>query len=289
MAYEIQQALKVIKEEIVQSRIEIKSTIEALEARILLQIETANNRIKYLEKENTSLQNRIEMLDRITRKNNILVFGLESSDKNTPAETCQKLSELLDVDLQVADLNNYYNLNKSQSVVKVEFISNLKKVEVLKQCRKLKNTGVSISQDLTIIQREENKILRSHLKKARENPITKSYIKGNKLYIEDRSYTVEDLKQNSEELELRTNNSAPSTPAPISEIKLLQKELLGEEYKNERTQQHSEAITNKTSKENNSVIFSVTPMNKSKTIQKIPDQITARRLRSGSQSGIYKY
>lgn len=98
----------------------------------------------------------------------------------------------MEVDVGVSDFNNTYPLNNTEKPpVKIEFLSYLKKLEILRQCKKLKGTGVAIAHDLTFDQRREKRILRAYLNKAREEPADRSYIKGIKLYINDRVYTVE--------------------------------------------------------------------------------------------------
>ncbi|KAG5868238.1 hypothetical protein JTB14_028842 [Gonioctena quinquepunctata] len=99
--------------------------------------------------------------------------------------------------------------------VKIEFISYLKKTEILKQTKKLKGTGIAISHDLTFKQRHEQKILKTFLNRARENPSDHSYIKRNKLYVNSKAYTVEELQEISyseERSEEHNTYSAPATP-----------------------------------------------------------------------------
>ncbi|KAG5868024.1 hypothetical protein JTB14_026665 [Gonioctena quinquepunctata] len=57
-------------------------------------------------------------------------------------------------------------------------------------------------------QREENFFLRKYLRRARENPNLRSYIQGNKLYVDNKSYKASDLEARGEE----PTRSAPPTP-----------------------------------------------------------------------------
>lgn len=121
------------------------------------------------------------MLDRKSRKNHIIIFGL----KNPTKEHLKKIVEinnLRNINLTVEDINNTYPLGRSDKFpIKVELISHLNKKLFLENCRKLRGTNVFITHDLTEIQREENKILRKHLGKATVS--NSAYIKGNKLVV----------------------------------------------------------------------------------------------------------
>lgn len=215
MTNEWEKVVKVLKEEIIKNRREIKSAIEASESKLLLKIEELNHRVTNLEIENSNLTNKIEALEVVTKKNNIIIFGLENSEESSPSSVCRELKNLLDVEVHVSDLNNAYRLRtQGKNPLKVEFVSYLKKLEVLKHCKNLKGSGVAISNDLTYKQRCHNKILRNHLNKAREDSSVKSYIKGNKLYINNRAYTVEELEDKENSItEERKISSAPSTPS----------------------------------------------------------------------------
>lgn len=214
MADECKELLRNIREDVLMNRTELKSSIEASETRILLKIEDLQQRINKLEHENNSLSNKIESLERASKKNNILVFGLKETYQS-PKEICNKLKELLQVEICISDLNNAYSIKHLQNTVKLELVSHLKKVEILKNAKKLKNTGIYIAQDLTYIQREENRLLKKHLKKARENPTDKSYIRQNKLYVNNKCYTIDELEQldSSYLEEERKVSSAPPTPS----------------------------------------------------------------------------
>ncbi|KAG5867040.1 hypothetical protein JTB14_008339 [Gonioctena quinquepunctata] len=212
----MESAIKNLREEVIKNRTEIKSSIEARETRLLLEIEEMKQKVNNLETENQILTNKVEILEMNSEKNNILIFGLESSEDISATSVTKKLKTLLDVNVNEADLNNLYRLNKSEKPpVKIEFICHLKKTEILKQTKKLKGTGIAISHDLTFKQRREQKILKTFLNRARENPADQSYIKGNKLYVNSKAYTVEELQEISyseERSEDRNTYSAPATP-----------------------------------------------------------------------------
>lgn len=212
--------INTLYEEVLKNRNEIRSYIEASEVRLLLKIEELKLRLDSVEKENLTLQNRIEYLERTNKKNNIIIFGLIKDDeKITTTLIIQELNKLLELNLAETDINNLYRLGQFEnSPVKVEFISYLKKIQVLKNCSKLKGTNISIVHDLTPQQRQDNQILKKHLKVAKQNRNNICYIKKNKLHINEEIYTLEQLreKENYEDFLMETkSSSAPATPITI--------------------------------------------------------------------------
>ncbi|KAG5895270.1 hypothetical protein JTB14_015136 [Gonioctena quinquepunctata] len=161
-------------------------------------MEELNHRVNNLEIENTILNNKIEALGITTRKNNIIIFGSEDSEGVYPSTVCNDIKKFLDVDVHISDQNNLYLQIK---------------LEVVKQCRKLKETGIGISNNFTNEQRCGNIILRNYLNEARQNPADNSYIKGNRLYINNGAYTVGELEKNeNSNQEEQKASRAPPTP-----------------------------------------------------------------------------
>ncbi|KAJ8969377.1 hypothetical protein NQ317_000722 [Molorchus minor] len=178
-----------IFEEIIKNRNEIKNKVDACETRLLLKIEEVTSRLKEVEAENLNL-------------------------KKGSRDTKEKLKQKQYIDIHESDLNNFYKLgNSPSSPIKIEFTSFLKKNSILKNCFKLKSTNITIAHDLTIKQREENKVLRKFLQKAKEDKNDNCYIKHNRLYINNKPYTPEELIKFDcrEDEEVRGPNSAPDS------------------------------------------------------------------------------
>lgn len=208
--------LELVYEGILETRRDLKCFIDASEARTLLTLEELRQKLKKLEEENSELREKLEVLEKDTKKKNIVVFGLGNSREETSTGSlCQHLNKALGTSLEAGDISNYYFLGKSKNnPIKIEFVSQVTKTLLFKKVKKLKGTKISISNDLTKEQQRERKILIQYLKKERQIPENKSYIRGNKLYINDIPYTVNDLL-NSQQVRTEKANSAPSTPVTI--------------------------------------------------------------------------
>lgn len=204
--------IKEIYGEILRNRTELKNLGEASEARILLKLETLNDKINNLEIENQQLKDRVELLDREVKKNNLIIFGLEETSESVSIEyICQKLQTLLGIEIHQSDVRDVYRLGKSKNnPVKIEFVSQATKKLVLKNCRQLKGTNISVTHDLTLKQREEGKKLRKHLSRFKENSSNKCTIKGNKLFVKNKTYTIDQLEEAEDGAPiLQENNTSP--------------------------------------------------------------------------------
>lgn len=152
-------------------------------------------KIQRLEQEVTALESRCVYLERRTRKNNIVVFGLDVNKDNLLEETLEILNRHLGINLSTSDINNIYTVGAADKPpVIVEFISFIKKVFVFKNVSKLKGTGLSIGHDMSKEDREQHKILRRHQKLASEQKL-KAIIRGGKLLIGNDTYTVQELEK----------------------------------------------------------------------------------------------
>lgn len=72
-----------LEKEVLDCKQEIKNTLGAREVKLLLKIKSFNEKIRPLIQETTDLKPHIESLDRKTRKNNTLVYGLVKTIEET--------------------------------------------------------------------------------------------------------------------------------------------------------------------------------------------------------------
>lgn len=96
-------------------------------------------------------------IQRANRKNNIVIFGIQSDKDHLLKTNLVRLNVIFESSLTEKDINNIY-LNRTKITIVVEYISFLKRQNIFKQL-KLKGTGVSIIHDLRIEDQKNNKIL----------------------------------------------------------------------------------------------------------------------------------
>ncbi|KAK9872703.1 hypothetical protein WA026_018837 [Henosepilachna vigintioctopunctata] len=187
--------LQKILNECIASKNELKTYIAASEAKLLSEIQSLKSKIVNLEKEYSNLKFQLEKIDRNSNKKVIIIFGLEKPSEVTPAFICEEIRRLLQVELKESDFSDLYQLGKKNNCpIKVEFISYFKKKDVILNARKLKRSQISIANDLTPQQSEEIRKLKSFLKKIRDRTSRKAYIRGNKIMVGTKEYTLGQLE-----------------------------------------------------------------------------------------------
>lgn len=168
--------------------------------------------LKKTEKRICELQKRCNYLERKLRKNNIIIFGLTLDGSDITSQTITKINNLLDLEFTVNDINNIYKIgNSSNPPIVIEFLSFLKKQAIFKNPEKLKSlkgTNISIANDLCREDRENQKILRKHLKLAKEKN-QNARIVGHRLEIDGKFYEANDLEY-SDESDYESENNTDS-------------------------------------------------------------------------------
>lgn len=175
--------------------------------------ETVTSRDENVNKELEILKKRCIFLERKFKKNNIIIYGLPKINETHKLlkHTLKVLNESLGTSISAGDINNIYKVGQSENPpVILEFATFLKKITLFQDKKKLKNlkeTGITINNELCVEDREENKILRYHLKNARaQNHEAK--IVGYKLIINGDVYTAKELEdlEAEEEIEIEELN-----------------------------------------------------------------------------------
>lgn len=187
-----------LKNDIQCSETAISSKIENLTA----VLEQAHSKITDLENKNRQLSAQVKNLSRESKKNNILIFGIEESEGEDIYNIIISffINTLL-VPTSKSEINHAYRFGKaSQNIrpIMVKLVNFHKKIDLLKNGYTLKGSSVSISSDLLKEDREIQKILRKHQKQARDQQLNAT-IRNNKLVVNEVAYTVDDLKSLEEE------------------------------------------------------------------------------------------
>lgn len=227
-----------ILKEIKECRQDVKALIEAAEVRISLKTEEVNHKFNKIERDYQQISERIESINRKGRKNNIIIFGLKRKSE---------IKKLLDINIKESDINNLYTLGK------IEFVSYLVKSGIFKNVNKLKGTNIFIAHDMTIKERQEQKILRKHLFITKREKSNVCYIRKNQFHINNTVYDPEQLEQIQEHsldpVDYSKPNSAPGTPISSEQELLIapRKNVNREPIKRDRIQSsNSTPVNNKT-------------------------------------------
>ncbi|VEN59211.1 unnamed protein product [Callosobruchus maculatus] len=218
---ELLEAIQVMGNNIMK---ELTSKIEKENQKIIEKFESCVDKIKKLEIECNHLQKQCADFDRYTRKNNVMLFGLTvptDYDQLLP-QILEQLNKSLELTLVEGDINNITKFKVNDKwALKLEFVSYLKKKNLLKNVSKLKGTTIYISEDLSYNDRQVRKQLYSHLKAARAKKMYAKIV-GDRLQINNDFYTLEDLENEAQSAnqslnepnQLHRHHSAPATPTP---------------------------------------------------------------------------
>ncbi|XP_042150731.1 uncharacterized protein LOC121838509 [Ixodes scapularis] len=201
-----QENMKVNQSRLEASVNEINSKINKIEI-TMKTVQALNENVKEIEKKVQSLEKTIEYQnDRLTdfenrsRRNNLLVFGIPEVDKESEDDLKKKvIKELFEIKLgvQIASLERIhrvgYKRNESCRPVIIKLFNYNEKLAVLKNCRKLKGTKISVSSDYARETREKRKKLWNSASENKANG-DEVFLVHDKLKINNQTFEW-DLKQ----------------------------------------------------------------------------------------------
>lgn len=210
---------------------ELKGIIQSLSSDLGLKIKQISDELATVKEHSIELEKRIEQLERKAKKNNIVIFGFQRPQDCSTGSLANwaiaQINSLLQVQLSLSDINNiYFSGGNQNSPLVLELSSYLAKIAIFKNVYRLKNTKISVANDLSKKDRVINKVLVDNLREARQRKLV-ARIKNNKLYIGDAVYTYEQLVNKSSQSDEdvfsppppRKSLSAPATPTrPICDI-----------------------------------------------------------------------
>lgn len=160
-------------------------------------LQLANSTIDKLQEENLALKERIDILERNIRKKNIAVYGInvDEDGNNLLSNSISTLNDIFGKHfLKPGDIANIYHPKKENisTPIIIEFLTYSKKEDIFKNLHRLKDTGVTIYNDLSKVDRKINKVLKNKLKEARKKNID-AKIKGKSIVVAGKEYTYENL------------------------------------------------------------------------------------------------
>lgn len=209
-------------ETLIKATNKISEEIEAIKCSL-------TSRIDKVEEGCRKIENKITTIERRNRRNNIVIFGVRASADNLLKVTLDKLNGIFELQLSERDIDNVYIIGIKNTII-VEFVSYLKKLSVLQNCRKLKGTGISIADDLCPEDQKIRTELYGYLKRARANNLN-AYVRGQKLYINNIPHTLEELQTNSkqwvndEDITQASHKTSIIPSTPVLNTTELEKEL----------------------------------------------------------------
>jgi hypothetical protein len=152
--------------------------------------------------------------EKVARKNNLIVFGLEERNGER-YEDMQKIVEQLVMEkMGVHGIQGHTDYvtrpgrSRGNRPIFVKFTTFSKKLEVLKNTRKLTGSKIRVEQDYSREVREIRRELRPYLKDARSRG-HKAVTKKDKLILNGRTYSLEKLK---EKTKLATRSDGMDNP-----------------------------------------------------------------------------
>lgn len=198
---------EVTNDDIFRILISIKQDLNQIKTDTKVSVKHLEEKVCRLEDENKLLKTKLLNAERKLKKNGVIIFGLEVENSDPIKAVKEIVNKKLNVSLNNSDINNCYQIkNTGGQPIFLELLSYLKKSEIFGAVKKLKGTGVSFTDDLTLEDRQERKQLLHHAKLAKERNLSVK-IRKNKFIINGDEFTLADLsKINGPEPETKATN-----------------------------------------------------------------------------------
>lgn len=182
---------------------EMKDQVTAIE-KGMLDLQTEN---KELQVRMDTMESKVEFLERQLKKNNIIYFGIDEANEETPNQLEQKaldvMSDKMQVNIKSDDIANVYRIGKRNGrfprPVFIALANYKKKAEIIANRSKLRGTDIFVNDDLTPKQRETRKNLQQHARRLREEGKRVS-IRAEKIVVHEDSYDVNELNASYKEV-----------------------------------------------------------------------------------------
>ena len=183
---------------------ELAKIVDQFKVAVLDRLKSIDDKIQSLMEGNEKIESRLkwveDKLSRLedqSRRENLLFFGIKESKDETWDETERKISqfmkEKMGIDREIV-FHRVHRLGRPRQGVNsrpiiAKFLLYKDKDLVLKNARKLKDTGFSVSEDFCEATREKRKMLLPHLKRAKAAK-QRAFLKVDTLHIEGTVFHV---------------------------------------------------------------------------------------------------
>lgn len=164
----------------------------------------ANSQIQELQRYSGFLENKLDDLENRSRRQNLVIHGLEEDENENWETTREKVKKLLQTRLEIQIEDNIIQRahrtgkkipGKSRPIV-CKFLCDIKKEETLRASKKLRGSSLFISQDYPYTVRNERRKLQNYMHEARVNG-KYAYLSFRYLFIDGRKYSLYDIESDS--------------------------------------------------------------------------------------------
>lgn len=189
-----------LKNQITDQKTAITLEIRALKQDLCKEIADIKQENCALKNEVKELKTKLNRVERDSKKYKLIVHGLEEQQDNlSDLRGCLDLiNNRLGVECRFTDIRNFYRFGQPSSqkhrIASLELINYFHKVDILKNCKKLKGTNIFITPDFTEEEQADQKLLYEHLKAARQSN-QRAFIKNKILIVDGKQATVEELRK----------------------------------------------------------------------------------------------
>lgn len=188
------------------------TNISSVTNNLSVQLQVVVNELSVVKKENEELKKQLaincELLDKLenqSRRNNLIFSNIGNRNavefwEESEQRVIEFVTKQLNVDLNSEHIERAHRLGRGPNApIIVKFSAFKKKNEILKNAFRAKGTRVVISEDFSANVRETRKQLLNYMKDARARG-DRARLQYNKLYINNRPFTLEELQKSEKTL-----------------------------------------------------------------------------------------
>lgn len=157
-----------------------------------------------LKKQVKELENKVDYLENQSRRNNLVIYGLQEDNAESWQDTENKarafVSDFFKITLEERDVERAHRLDAkrdgatSNLPVILKFINHKIKEKIIKNCKKLKGTRFSIADDFSAKVRDECRQLKPFSEQAKKDGHNAT-LRFNKIVINNKSMSIHEIQK----------------------------------------------------------------------------------------------